>query len=61
MTLESLVEAAREADRFIAKARRAVSRLKSDGEHYAGPRPEVAAAKRASMDLTRALAAMRHS
>lgn len=61
MTLETLETAISEAKRFLKKADAAKRRFKTDekwirtGCGYL----ETAAAKRASMDLTRALAAMR--
>jgi len=47
-----------EAKRFIDKAEDAISAL--DAQEYRTPSKHVAAAKRASMDLTRALAYVRN-
>jgi hypothetical protein len=56
MNETSLRTAINEAERFIRMARIAASALKDD-TYYGGK--ETAAAKRASMDLTRALADVR--
>lgn len=56
MTPKTLTEAVAEAERFIRLAK-AVPGARSIS--YYDPSPEAAAAKRASMDLTRALARMR--
>lgn len=53
-----LTDAITEADRFIKKAELARERLISDDYAWAGTK-ETGAAKRASMDLTRALVAIR--
>ena len=47
-----------EAERFIRKAKEAMDRLSNDKHLYASSK-ETAAAKRASMDLTRALVDVR--
>ena len=58
MTLETLDTAITEAKRFLSRAADAKRRIKKDRYRAMGC-TETAAAKRASMDLTRALAAMR--
>ncbi len=55
MTIESTKKAISEAKRFIAAAQEAIAA--NNGTMYTSK--ENGAAKRASMDLTRALAAMR--
>lgn len=57
MRLPFLKHAITEAERFLVKAKRALEVFEDDG--YVGPDAKVAAAKRASLDLTKALAAMR--
>jgi len=60
VTIATLSEAINEADRFIGKARIARARLNAIKTKYHGrPSKEAAAVKRASMDLTRALADLR--
>ena len=59
MTLEALETAITEAKRFLSKAADAKRRIKKDTYWAMMGCTETAAAKRASMDLTRALAAMR--
>ncbi len=60
MTLETLNTAISEAKRFIKRAEEAKKRNTSRrGEYVLYCSKESGAAKRASMDLTRALAAMR--
>ena len=60
MTLEQLTPAIEEAKRFLRIAEDAKEVL--EGDKYACYRsPQTAAAKRASMDLTRALANMRRT
>ena len=56
---KTLEEAMREADRFLLKARTAKRSLPPEGYGISGSK-EVAACKRASMDLTRALVPLRH-
>ena len=59
---EALREAVDEAKRFIKKAQEALVLQGERGAKYWGePTSEKAAAKRSSMDLTRALAKFRHS
>lgn len=58
MNDETLNAAVAEAKRFLARAK-AVQQL-SDGRRYIGGK-ETAAARRSSMDLTRALADLRRS
>jgi hypothetical protein len=48
-----------EANRFIAKARMALADLEAEG--FSNGSPATASAKRASMDLTRALADLRRN
>ena len=61
MDAEKLKTAIREATRFISAANVAMT-VVGRKDYYPGePHKEVAAAKRASMDLTRALSAMRKS
>lgn len=55
----ALMDAMNEAQRFISKAKVAYGKLCSDEYAYFGCK-ETAAAKRASMDLTRALVAVRN-
>lgn len=59
MTEDTLKEAIAEAERFLKKAK-AVTPKEIARNGYS-PSVEIAAAKRASMDLTRALARMRKS
>ena len=54
-----LENAAKEAERFIEKARAAIKRLEEDEMASIAGCRETAAAKRASMDLTHALVAVR--
>lgn len=54
-----LEDAVEEARRFIAKAAEVRPPRDDRMSPYAEPGPEVAACKRASMDLTRALAKLR--
>ncbi|MDP2661177.1 MAG: hypothetical protein Q8R28_10665 [Dehalococcoidia bacterium] len=61
MTTDTLRTAIAEAQRFIIAAQAASWRIKEDGAVLIVGSKETAAAKRASMDLTRALAAMRRS
>jgi len=58
MNQDSLLLAIFEAKRFIAKANAAVQKLESDKYAHFGSK-ETAAAKRASMDLSRALTEVR--
>jgi hypothetical protein len=60
MTADALAYAISEAERFLRAARKARASIvmKSYGEEFAN-NTVTAAAKRASMDLTRALSAMR--
>ena len=59
MRLGLLEEAVEEAKRFIAKTQEVKAPRDDRLSPYAEPGPEVAACKRASLDLTRALAKMR--
>ncbi|MCJ7829344.1 MAG: hypothetical protein MUP81_06360 [Dehalococcoidia bacterium] len=56
--IQILIEAIIEAERFIKRAKAAKKDLESD-ECYSSSK-EVAAAKRASMDLSRILTKVRH-
>ena len=56
--LEDIEDAIKEAARFISKARAAQAALKAEVEQFHHSK-SFAAAKRASMDLTRALTKMR--
>ena len=58
--LEDIEDAINEAVRFISKARAAHAAIKTEVETFSSSK-SVAAAKRASMDLTRALAKIRKS
>jgi hypothetical protein len=58
MNLETLQRAIVEAKRFIIKADEAMERLRADRHICCGSK-QTAAAKRASMDLTRALTEVR--
>lgn len=58
--IERIEEAATEAARFIQRADDAIAALKRQDRYVMGC-PETAAAKRASMDLTRSLAVMRRN
>lgn len=58
MNVKTLTRAVEEAERFQRLARELMSLL-PDVEEYYSPSKEGAAVKRASMDLTRALADMR--
>lgn len=60
-TISILTEAISEADRFIRKAELARERLINDKFAGITGSKETAAAKRASMDLTRALVRVRKS
>lgn len=57
--LKALVSAKEEAERFIKKADEAIARL-SNAKYLASSK-EMGAAKRSSMDLTRALVNVRSS
>ncbi len=63
MTYDNLVTAIAEAERFLLKAREARAvcewRLKSREYDIPEPSPAIAACKRASLDLTMALAKLR--
>jgi hypothetical protein len=59
MTLVQILKAKAEAHRFIHRANKAISRLGGDAMAEITGCPETAACRRASMDLTRALAEMR--
>jgi hypothetical protein len=66
MTLDKIEAACAEARRFIEKASEAAARIKReteapDGAWISYQHKERAAARRASLDLTRALAEMRRS
>ena len=56
--LDNIKQAIAEAERFVEKANDALSALRSEEEGFFNSN-SFAAAKRASMDLTRALAKMR--
>ena len=56
-----LLEAMAEARRFLLRAEAAAARLRNDDLSAITGSPETAAARRASLDLTRALARMRQS
>jgi hypothetical protein len=58
MNADKLETAIQEAERFLIFAERALDRLNSDKYAQFGTK-ETAAARRASMDLTRALAQLR--
>ncbi len=58
MTRVDLIRCMAEAQRFIATAQQALERLAKEG-HDSVISKETAAARRASMDLTRALAELR--
>lgn len=63
MKLENVTEAIQEAQRFLKKARVVEKAMKADEKkgylrYYGGP--DAAAMKRASLDLTKILAKMRH-
>lgn len=61
VTIGKINRALEEAERFIVKARAARERLREDEMvEYCGSK-ETGAVRRASMDLTRALAALRKS
>jgi hypothetical protein len=60
MTFDNILQAIEEANRFITRANAAMERLKEDAYASYGS-PETAACRRASMDLTRALAKMRNN
>lgn len=57
--IEALQEAIREAERFVERAYAAVNKLKEHNMWFPSSK-ETAAAKRASMDLTRALVKVRN-
>ena len=64
MNIETIVKARREAKRFITASRAWIDRIERDGLEYdnvlyINPSKEGGACKRASMDLTRALADLR--
>ncbi len=59
MNVDKLKKAINEATRFQKAAKAALARLEWDRTAYISGSTETAAAKRASMDLTRALAEMR--
>jgi hypothetical protein len=59
--IASLEEAISEAKRFIKRASEAKERLKAEPEAAWGGCKEVAAAKRASMDLSRSLVKVRQA
>lgn len=68
MTIKQISDAMREADRFIKAGRLAIARIKKENKHgelddslrelISGSK-ETAACRRASLDLTRALADLR--
>ncbi len=57
MQIDKIKEAIQEARRFIYRAGKAISRI--EGKDYRYVSKEVAACRRASMDLTRSLAELR--
>ena len=59
MELNKLEDALREATRFVIAGQEAIRRLKADKYANIGGSPETATCRRASMDLTRALAKLR--
>ena len=59
MTEESIKRAIEEADRFLRAAKSAQKRIRDDKFALISGSKENGAAKRASLDLTRALAEMR--
>lgn len=59
MNINRIDHAIGEAERFILKARQAKSRLVREGKYSTGGYRETASCKRASMDLTMALAELR--
>ncbi len=63
MRIENLNDCIKEAERFIFRAKRARSRIKRETNDSDGclffPTKEVAAVRRASMDLTRILTELR--
>ncbi len=59
--VDQLCDAMHEARRFLTKADAAITRLNSDELAYMTGSKELAAAKRASMDLSRALTEIRKS
>jgi len=60
MNLKKLETAVAEAKRFLVKAQAAKKRIQKEGKYAEyTPTKETAAARRASMDLTRALAELR--
>ena len=63
MTPETLNEAINEAERFLRKAKKAKSGVHKNeyGSIEFASQSDTAAVKRASMDLTKALAAIRRS
>ena len=58
MNIDCIIEAMEQAHEFLAAARLAERRLKDDKFAHFGSK-ETAACRRASMDLTRALAKLR--
>ena len=70
VTIKQIADAMREADRFIKAGRIAIARIKKEDKHdgnddsirsLIGGSKETAACRRASLDLTRALADMRNN
>lgn len=62
MNRATLLMAVAEAERFLAAARQVeFEKFASTGWWYVSTHPEAATVKRASMDLTKALAKMRQS
>ena len=59
LTVEAIRKAENEARRFIAAANKAVERIKSESTVAWSGCKETGACRRASLDLTRALADMR--
>ena len=58
MNHETIEAAIKESERFILTARVALARLEAEAKNYPSTK-ETAACRRASLDLTRALADMR--
>jgi hypothetical protein len=61
MNIPTLLDAIEEAEQFITAAEAAIKRIREDRLALISGSKETAAANRASMDLTRALATMRRS
>ena len=59
MKIDKLTDAMKEAERFLVKAEVACHSLRTDKFAYMSGTKETGACRRASMDLTRALAELR--